>query len=713
MKKFSTLYYALIINLYIMSSLCFLTTNIKALPNLTPMPPIPMEPVTNAFKIRSPGLNGAQKISGESPGVITHAYYDLENQFPAYDDLLLGPVPSRIFGSKSNLFVSATGSYNQSINPASITHALFGNTLLNDACDRLLIQGTHVADRNPKALLADYFYLPDTYESLISFNPTIATSVVNVNLYAQSNNVVPGLYARVSLPYVYSKWNLAAKEQRVTTQNQNNSEGDGQDNGDNHNTVAAGRFSPLEVPAENLLPDALSFFAGFTPEPIEPPQTGVIGTDPVADFPITREGLLFPLFNCQDTRMHGLSEIRYELGYDFWQAENSHLGIYLAGAIPSFMHKKRCSLFHPIIDNGNHVEFGVGFSGHYQLWQNCNENQQMSICADAQITHLCSAKEFRSFDLKDKPLSRYMLAAKHMPVDNGGLNELSGSVQRQAINGFINNLPLGDHKAGFQFDNRFAPIGNLTAKQVSVSINAQIDATVWLNYLAHGFAFDLGYNLWLQTAEKITCTSKSRLESEPYWAAHGDALVFSYFPILDYSPPQNVVDPESAGQALAIAASQSGAIIQTGTNAHAQSLPFQSGGQESFPDPLLPPMAGELNGGSDNVQFATARAAGGNTTWLSNTNIPAINGALRQTMISVDPIFLSPSDILINPKQKHMSHKLFGAIGYNFDCYTIAPYVGVGGEIEFGSTTHYNDHTCELNYALSKWGVWVKVGLSF
>src|SRR2546427_6350204 len=99
--------------------------------------------VTPTIIARSQGRNGALKLAG------------LADKVHLYDE--------------SN-YVNADAAlvYSQTFRNDEIAECLFGNDL--SECS-ILIQGSSVANRNPRAWLADYFYLPPDYNASFSIEP--------------------------------------------------------------------------------------------------------------------------------------------------------------------------------------------------------------------------------------------------------------------------------------------------------------------------------------------------------------------------------------------------------------------------------------------------------------------------------------------------------------------------------------------------------------
>lgn len=81
------------------------------------------------------------------------------------------------------------------------------------------------------------------------------------------------------------------------------------------------------------------------------------------------------------------------------------------------------------------------------------------------------------------------------------------------------------------------------------------------------------------------------------------------------------------------------------------------------------------------------------------------------------PVFITNCDInlLSAASPLVLTHKFFGHLGYSWtDCsaYTITPYIGLGGEIEFEGINQRK--TIDVyNETLSQWSIWLKGGVGF
>jgi hypothetical protein len=130
----------------------------------------------------------------------------------------------------------------------------------------------------------------------------------------------------------------------------------------------------------------------------------------------------YNLFNFSNTELQqqiGLADINTEIGYDFIKNNKGHFGSYIKIIIPTGTHIGKEYVkytFAPIIGNGRHFELGLGISGHYMFSENQYNTSHIHI--DGYLTHLFSSRQFRTFDKKNLPMSRYALV-KELHYDIG------------------------------------------------------------------------------------------------------------------------------------------------------------------------------------------------------------------------------------------------------------------------------------------------------
>jgi len=590
---------------------------------------------------------------------------------------------------------NATLQYDQSFRNSEITQALFGASLrstpgtttttnrCNDDCnDRFITisglenaDGTFITDRGAFEWMAENFYLPRDFESTISFSPKVRDVLLDLNLFVGLDRWLSGLYFRLYGPIVWNKASLNASEDIIAP---------------GTSPYEAGYFSDDEIARANLFPGALAFFGGCEPTAL------------VADTDLTIQPLRFAKFSdcnlpatttnscdsgCGSSQHKtGFAELRGELGWNY-MSERYRLLLNIQAAAPTGSRPNAEYLLPAQIGNGKHWELGVGLGGSWKMWCSEDEEKFFSFIVEADITHLFNAKQTRTFDLKGKPMSRYMLAQR--------LEATADVPVAQQL--------IAPSDSGFQFADEYAPVANLTTRDVKVSIGVQGDLVAMFNYTCRGFSWDLGYNFWAMSGSKIhvSCDDDNCPDTcptiipfvEDTWALKGDASVFGFSPI-------NSTDPTLT---VPLGATESEATIFAGTNGVPTGTPPSS--------PLANP----------GIDSPVAAVATGTVALFEFNSANPIN-------TSVPPVFISADDFdYQGAEQRGLSHKIFTHFSYtwlNHEKWT--PYVGAGFSAEFGSHSHHDDcdvtttttttiDTCpsSLSFALSKWAVEVKGGVSF
>lgn len=599
---------------------------------------------------------------------------------------------------------NVTLQYDQTFRGKRLARCLFGDSLTSstestnscdDDCGSFLTisglensNGTPNTNRGAFELMAENFYLPRDFKSTISFKPKVRDVLVDFNLFVGLDRWVKGLYFRLYGPVVWNKAGLHACENIID-------EGTvGYESGyfaavPNPTPTTANPATFLDVPADDLFSGALSYFGGCEPTALQ----DFLGSD------FTVQPLKFAKFsecnipgtnNCESdcgTTKHktGFAELRGEFGWNYIQ-EKYRLMLNIQAAAPTGSRPNAEFLFPAQVGNGKHWELGGGVGGSWRMWCSEDEEKSFNFIVEADVTHLFKAKQTRTFDLKGKPLSRYMLAEKLAPTADFEVTE-------QLIPG----------SSGFQFANEYAPVANITTQRVKVSIGAQGDVVAMFNYTCRGFSWDLGYNFWGMSSSEIhvncdndecpdTCPATMPFTEET-WALKGDASVFGFNTATN-----------APTLAVPLGATESEATIFTGTNL-GKANPLANPGIDS---PVLAVATGNVN--LFEFNSATATSPAGNRI---NTSVP--------------PIFISADDFdFEGAEQRGISHKVFTHFSYtwiNRDKWV--PYLGAGFSAEFGSTSHHDD--CDNNTttttntecpksvscALSKWAVEIKGGVSF
>ncbi len=565
-------------------------------------------------------------------------------------------------------YVGSVTEFTKSFNNLHISDCLFGTSLLGDGCCQAIkVSGSGVANRGDGDLLADNFGLATDFQSVLNINPRITNVVGDLQGYFRLDRWLCGLYFYIHLPVTNTKWNLHVCEDVIDEGGQGYSQG---------------YFGPGTIGRENLLNSFGDFVSGQNTPTLS-------GTTPLGDaFSETFNALEFARWgigSCGSRTKTSLADLRFWLGYDWINCECYGFGVGAVVAAPTGNAPDGRYLFEPIVGNGQHWEFGGLVKGHYQFWENCDGTHRITGFTQANFTHLFNAKQVRTFDLCNKPLSRYMLAEKLTS------NNSSPFLYGDPVEGSTANPTLSTYK----FAQEYTPVANLTTFCVDVSASIQVDWVAMLTYSRCNFTWDLGYNLWYRGCEniKFDCACEN-LIAKNTWALKGDAHVFGFAAISNDDLPIDINQPVTLG------ATESQATIHKGTNA----------GQT---DP-------NRNPGIDNPQFALA----GNQAGTEFVLLDADTTSDDQTRTSIQSVFITGDDIDVCAAQtKGLSNKIFTHVSYHWECACWEPFFGAGAMGEFGSNDKCRKKNCDTNCnnddkdcrrcSLSQWGVWIKSGFVF
>jgi len=567
--------------------------------------------------------------------------------------------------------LTITGAYNRSFNPQAIADNFFSPTNYANDCSgnrsnkcprnqsKIAIAGSRVQDRPKHALLADYFMLPNDFQSTIAFKPTIDSFVVNFDWHINLDRWIYGAYFNVLAPIVHTRAHLGMIE---SIQNSG------------INPQPEGIFTPAPLERNKLLPSFKAYAAGRLVQPAV--QTVTDDHHFLTIFQQLKNAKISPCLQKQS----GIAEIRPILGWNFIR-NGYHVGFNVQAVAPAGTNVNNQFLCQATIGNGNHWEFGGAVNGHYDLWLSNNEDIMITLYGQALLTHLFTSTQSRTFDLKNSPFSRYMLA-QQMDVAHSTPVDLAKPLK--------NNLLAAGKKPIAQFTNQFAPIANISTLKVDVSADIQADIVVALHVAYHRFHFDVGYNLWARSADSIKIRDTQTTNSD-IWTLKGDAQVFGF--------AQNSTNPDAdfpllAGQPVALSATQSKATIYSGTN-----LPTTGAHDPETFD------LGRENLRIDNPELATA---GDNLTplnTLSSQESPQIHTSLNPVFIS----YKKDLDCSNKNNKAGLTSSVFGHFKYmapecsSANTCAILPHVGIGGQVEFAHTSN----------TLSQWHAWLSIGFAF
>jgi len=520
---------------------------------------------------------------------------------------------------------SATPEFTRTFQSRHIARYFFGT-------DVLKFSGSRVPDRSPEDILADYFGLPTDYKSTVLVTPCAENALLDFDWYCGLDAWYPGLYFRIHAPLVYTIWGLHLEEYQKFS---------------GMNNYPAGYMGPELIERSAMNCTVLQSLAG-----------GVSFGD--------YQGLRYGKVGC-DKHAFGLSEIQLAFGWNMVNSDHYHFGINARGSIPTGTRPNGTYIFEPIIGNGHHGELGIGFTGHAMTLY-CNDEWMIGIYGDANLTHLFSTRQRRSFDfLKHGSGSRYILMESMITPAEEGFT----------VNGI---------QAQYQYGGEIIPAINKSTLDCWVSIPVQLDLAGMLVWEHNNINVEVGYNLWMRTGEKLQ--SRDCFPNDRF-AFKGDAQVYGFLP--EYNTPI----PLNATQSYPAAGGVSPRVsLEAGQGKGSASQIFANTNADN---------AG--NAAFKGTQLNQSYAPDGIIdTGLEDADITHVEG-------SNPPVLLNDSSIedLSALCGSASTNKFFMHVGYTFvDCRRSKPYIGLGGEIELDGASTRN----AVN-SFSQWGIWLKGGVSY
>ena len=343
---------------------------------------------------------------------------------------------------------------------------------------------------------------------------------------------------------------------------------------------------------------------------------------------------MYGAFPCGRQQKTAVANIDLILGYNFLMNEAAHAGIFLFTLIPTGTVPRSKIIFEPIVGNGRLWGIGPGIYGHFDLLR--HNYHSLGIWFEGVLTHQFKDIQDRSFDLIGHgPLSRYML---------------------------LKEFDKDDHYE----DSLFNAI-DFSTRAVEVGGSVRTDAAVKLSYYYDRWGFDLGYNVYARSKEKL------RLED----TLHPSDLNNRHFGIKG-----------TEGVCYRILNTRTGEVLDRMPilNSTQNRATIHQGAPVDNPQPIV------LEN-PNNVAI----------TWDSPTT-----GTLKIAQQSNPPIIISTDllDLTSGMVPHQLTHKVFGHISYTALDRCWEPQFGIGGEAEF-------DGRSEILSGLNQWGIWFKLAISY
>lgn len=526
--------------------------------------------------------------------------------------------------------IAATLKYGQSFKNGHIAEDLFGSRALNFV--GALAPTTTASLPTGCRIEAENFGISQQAAATLTLSPSIKRFVARFQLHFGLDEWVSGLWFKVVLPVEWARWELRPCSTLIT----------------GTTTLNTTPFPP------GCMGSSLS--ASVTPAPDLPTALG--GTFLFGDMQTPWPAGKFTFCNQTKTK---LADVRFYLGWNFWNCDDYGIGAYLIGVAPAGNKPNVAEVFSPVIGNGKHGELGGGINAWAELW-NCNDNHVIEGHLMGHAMHMFKKCENRLFDLLNAGcLSRYML--------------LKQFTQTNSTFTYKNLLP------GTSF----------TERQANVSVNVKGEAVIELRYRNNcGWSTGLGYDVFGRSREKICKVSSSPLVVGLKGCAPVAVNAYSTVCSSPAAPSNEVITtPLTVSSTVTLLATQSNATISScGTTDNPTIGTTRSA--------LTCPLAGTIHG------FIAVNSCSG--------LVPAVGTAvstLTPVTDSTTPVLLTDANLDLRSGEagRNLSNKVFWHGEYTWNDCDWSPYVMIGAEGEFASKKDRS--------TLNQWAVWLAGGFEF
>lgn len=164
-----------------------------------------------------------------------------------------------------------------------------------------------------------------------------------------------------------------------------------------------------------------------------------------------------------------VADVELKIGYDALCTECCFVNGYVGALVPTGNRPKAVYIFEPIVGHNRHAGFIFGSEMFYDIMSDCDRNLTWQTSFDSR--YLFSRTETRSFDLRYRPWSRYLLVYATAA-------DAAAGVVSPGINVFTQDMKVTP---------RFSTTLNTALCYTSIC----------------GFQAEIGYNFWARQAEKI------------------------------------------------------------------------------------------------------------------------------------------------------------------------------------------------------------------
>ncbi|HXW85746.1 MAG TPA: hypothetical protein VEK38_00235 [Candidatus Bathyarchaeia archaeon] len=182
-----------------------------------------------------------------------------------------------------------------------------------------------------------------------------------------------------------------------------------------------------------------------------------------------------------------LGDIELKVGYEWLTHEPCHMETYVGLRVPTGNKGNNEYLFEPIVGYGKHFGLMWGGAAGVRIWGNENDDKKLRIEYAAHSEYQFRKEQIRSFDLKNKPWSRFL------PV----YVNLQQAQEAQALAATDETLATWMSTPGI----------NVFTKPLHVTPGYLYDMNSAVVFTACTFYGEVGYNLFARVAENISLAS--------------------------------------------------------------------------------------------------------------------------------------------------------------------------------------------------------------
>lgn len=192
--------------------------------------------------------------------------------------------------------------------------------------------------------------------------------------------------------------------------------------------------------------------------------------------------LYYALIPACDRKRTSVADIDVILGYKFLNKSAYQASVNIGLTIPTGTQPDGTFVFDAVIGNGGHLGFGAGIDAQAQVWRSEDRHQSFNLALAANYRYLFEDDEIRTLGIKNQHFGQYMLLIDRTKKPS---------------------------------DQQLNPAANITTLRVDVTPGSQFDGIFSCNYQVRNFIFDVGYNLYFKSRERVKIAPASCTLSNP------------------------------------------------------------------------------------------------------------------------------------------------------------------------------------------------------